>query len=593
MSTQEERLAFAAKHWLGIVRLVIGLAQGAALYFLYVAYDAKVWPADDGLIFAPLLMVALFVPLIVLQGIGTIRFKTLAIWSVSAAVILAGLAYYDIWHGAPQTPPQLTPSFGFIFFSMAALFVGHALVASGDADRRFMASYPTHFDVAWKLAVQAALSLGFAGIFWLLLWLGANLFDLIHIGFFRTLIGERWFAIPATTLALAAALHVTDVRPALVRGVRTLGLVLLAWLLPLMTLIAGGFLFGLLFTGLEPLWSTRRAAAMLLIAAAVLIVLINATYQDGAAERAPARFLRYAAMVAALLLLPIVGLAIYALSLRVQQYGWTVGRVAMAASMVVAFAYALGYAVAALKPGAWLKLVELWNFATALLILAVFIAIFSPIADPARISVASQVARLQSGAVTAEKFDFQYLRWEGERFGREALAQMQNTAQGPDAAYIRDKAKAVLAAKSRYEPSAQLPQDRAKLITAHTPDGRLPQAFVGQDWTKTKSNIWLPSCLTRFTDKCDVWLDDLNGDGRKEAVVIEGYQVSGFQEEADGGWLPIGTWSLGHSCTKFRDTAHAGGFKMVPPAPALWPDIEVMGQRFRFTPVPEPPACPK
>jgi hypothetical protein len=41
-----------------LVRLAIGLAQGAGLSFLYCANDAHAWPAADALIFAP----ALFAP---------------------------------------------------------------------------------------------------------------------------------------------------------------------------------------------------------------------------------------------------------------------------------------------------------------------------------------------------------------------------------------------------------------------------------------------------------------------------------------------------------------------------------------------------
>lgn len=113
-----------------------------------------------------------------------------------------------------------------------------------------------------------------------------------------------WFSIPTSTLATAAALHVTDVRAGLVRGVRTLVLVLLSWLLPLMALIGAGFLVGLVFTGLEPLWKTQHAAAILLSAAALLIVLLNAAYQDGHPERAAPKILHYAGTLAALLLFP-------------------------------------------------------------------------------------------------------------------------------------------------------------------------------------------------------------------------------------------------------------------------------------------------
>ena len=75
--------------------------------------------------------------------------------------------------------------------------------------------------------MQGALAAAFTGAFWGLLWLGAGLFDLINIDFFIELLQERWFAIPATTLAVSAAAHVTDVRAGIVRGIRTLGLSLL------------------------------------------------------------------------------------------------------------------------------------------------------------------------------------------------------------------------------------------------------------------------------------------------------------------------------------------------------------------------------
>ncbi len=447
--------------------------------------------------------------------------------------------------------------------------------------------------MAWKLGLQLALSLVFVGVFWLVLWLGANLFDLINIGFFRRLVEHLWFSIPASTLATAAALHVTDVRAGLVRGVRTLVLVLLTWLLPLMALIGAGFLVGLVFTGLEPLWKTQHAAAILLSAAALLIVLLNAAYQDGHPERAAPKILHYAGTLAALLLFPLVALAAYALDLRVEQYGWTIDRVATAACIVVAFAYALGYALAAIKPGPWLKLIERWNFGTAILVLAVFIAIFTPIVDPARISVASQIARLQAGGVKADKFDFEYLRWHGERFGLAALGELQKTTQGPDAAFIREKAKAVLAGKSQYENPPALPQDRARQIVAHTLDGHLPASFLQQDWDKEPGS--LPSCLTYPNQKCDAWVMDLNGDGKDEVMLLNGMVLTAYQQQG-AAWHLIGSWEVIAACDKVRDALNAGQFKMVPPPPLPWPDVKVLGQHFRFTPSPvlqNSPVCPK
>ena len=122
---------------------------------------------------------------------------------------------------------------------------------AGAVDRRLIARYPTYFDVSWKYGVQIVLVGLFTGAFWLLLWLGAALFALIKIDFLSTLLQKPWFSVPATTLAFAAAIHVTDVRVGIVRGARTLSCNLLSWLLPLMVLIAVGFVATLPFTGLE------------------------------------------------------------------------------------------------------------------------------------------------------------------------------------------------------------------------------------------------------------------------------------------------------------------------------------------------------
>src|SRR5205085_12120254 len=133
---------------------------------------------------------------------------------------------------------------------------------------------------AWKNAVQLALSIAFVGVLWAGLLLGAALFSLIGVKGFEQLLEKRWFLLPVTATAFAAAVQLTDVRLALIRGVRTVGLMLLSWLLPLMTLIAAAFLVALPFTGLAPLFATRRAAVTLLAASAGLILLINAAYHE-------------------------------------------------------------------------------------------------------------------------------------------------------------------------------------------------------------------------------------------------------------------------------------------------------------------------
>ncbi|MCC7347242.1 MAG: DUF4153 domain-containing protein, partial [Variibacter sp.] len=316
---------------LAICRVLLGFAQGVALYILYRTFEQKAWPATDPTVFAPLALTTTFVPVLVMAGLGSLRGRTLALWTLAAAAILAGLALHDIARGAIDNfSDQFSRAAGsptLWFFCAVGLFIAHALVTAGDNDRRFVATYPRYFDVAWKHGVQLALAVLFIGTFWILLWLGAELFRLIKLTALAELLRKPWFAAPATTATFACAIHVTDVRAGLVRGMRTLTLTLLSWLLPLMAALTAAFLLALPFTGLEPLWNTRRATHVLLAAAAALVFLLNAAYQDGAAETPLARILRYAEMVAAVALVPLVAISAYGLTLRVQQYGWTPERI--------------------------------------------------------------------------------------------------------------------------------------------------------------------------------------------------------------------------------------------------------------------------
>src|SRR3954468_3550086 len=86
-------------------RLAIGLAQGLALYVLYHAQNGAVWtwPATNGLVFAPLLLCWLFVPLLANSAIGEMRWQRALAWTLIAALVLAVLAVCDNWTGWPES----------------------------------------------------------------------------------------------------------------------------------------------------------------------------------------------------------------------------------------------------------------------------------------------------------------------------------------------------------------------------------------------------------------------------------------------------------------------------------------------------------
>ena len=562
-----------------LTRLGIGLAQGLILYLLYRIADAKAWPATQGVIFIPFLLVALTAPIGLSLSLGAMPWRKALAWVGIASAVVALLGFCDAWMVMRQEDGIAFPSAQLIFFGAGGLFIAHALVTGGVSEGRFMASYATHFDVAWKLGIQLGLSFLFVLAFWLLLWLGSALFSLINLKFLEGLLGEAWFSIPILAVAAGGALHLTDIRPALVQGARTLALTLLSWLLPLITLMVAGFVASLPFTGLQALWSFGHATALLLVATAALLVLINAAHQDGAPERMPPKVLQIAGTVAALLTVPLTLIAAYALSLRVRQYGWTVDRVTVTAILIVALSYAGGYAYAALAHGQWLMRIKRWNFQVCLLILALITLMFTPIASPMRIAVNDQMARLESGKVTPQKFDYVYLRDQGGRFGRAALQELSHSR----IAGIKVRADNALKEKQGGVTKTEIPPeywtDRLRVF----PKGQnLPTNFAA---AKDATVFWVEAC-TRNYFSCDALLADLDGDGKREIVLSATWTDSiEIFRERDGGWHMDGAISRTDSdvCAAYIVEALRGGrYKLLPPQQNVWRDVEIAGQRFHI-----------
>ncbi|WP_297507728.1 DUF4153 domain-containing protein [uncultured Caulobacter sp.] len=559
------------------IRLAIGLAQGIALFLLQKADEAKAWPATTPMLYAPLLVCALMVPLLPLAALSAMRRTALIAWTAVAAALSAILAVHAAWTGAepgrlgagPLTPP--------LFVATAAmLFIAHHLVQPADAARKPIAPYADYFDLTWTNGVRLALSLAFTGAFWLLLALAAALFKLIGVTAIGKLIGETAFAFPATGLMFAAAVHMavqlTEARAGLVRGALTVGLTLLGWLTPLMVLIGGGFLATLPFTGLAPLWGTKAATAILLTAAAALVILINAAYQDG--EEPPHALPRAAARVAGLLLIPIVILAGYALWLRIDQYGLTPERVFATAYWVVAVGFTVGYALAAVKPGPWMKPLERTNLVMAAVSVLLLIALFTPLADPARLSVASQVKRLETGKVSAEKFDFTFLWFDAGRYGREALERLK-TSRNAD---IADRARkmAITKEKPLITPAKRGP-DFAQM--AVYPAGKtLPDSFKAQDWTSSGTD----AACTITGMRCSALIIDVDGDGADEVLLASGSTFDIFKS-SNGVWRRVAMATGICADANIESALKSGAAQMAEPEPRR--DLKIGDQRLTIVPM--------
>jgi hypothetical protein len=559
-------------------RLAIGLAQGVGLYFVFREHLALPAPVEGGL-----RLMLLLAPLAVLGAFGALRRPALVGWSLAASAISFGLGAYSGFAQPRKMEGWLDPPT--VLFTAVALFVLHHLIVPADAERRWRAAYERYFDEGWRDAVRLALSGLFLGVFWLLLTLGAELFHLIGLDFLKHLIRKAWFAWPVSAVVFAAGVHLTDVRAELVRGARALLLNLMSWLLPVLTVITAGFLLALPFTGLEPLTKASSAAGVMLAACAGLIVFINAAYQDGERSRPQVAVLRWATRVAGVSLVPMLGIAIYGISIRIGQHGLSPARIYSVACAVVAAGYALGYAVAAVSRGPWMRRLEATNWLTAHLVVLVIVCIFSPIVDPARISVESQLDRLRSGRISPEKFDYQFLGYRSGRWGREALDALATDRSTPRAAEIARRAAQVQRTSRRFNGPQPALWDMVQVIGSP-----LPASLLAQTWTvsdnPTMGCMDAPASCVAFTAELDA------APGPEVVVVVGDKGRRAVYGQRNGRWAAIGTLG-GRTCAGDLDALRRGDFRIQ--SPSAVSAVVVNGRTLPILlnePCPSKPAAP-
>jgi hypothetical protein len=560
----------AAQPRLFLSRLGVGLAQGALLMGLFAARAIL-----DPYIFSAALMVFLFAPLLMLAGLGRMRVRPLLIWTGFAALLLAATGAYHHWRTLSSDGGH--PGLALLILTTLFLFAGQSLAQSAVGD------YPAHYRSAWRLAIRIVLCALFAG----LAWASAG----AALGFMREHYPALAFApliLPLVALSAAIAAQLTGERflGALQEGAVFVFTLALPFLLLLGIAVAG--------LGVAGRWQASLAVSAGLCL--MLIIAINASYRDGTSWRP--YWQRRLEFAASLLLVPLSLLGGFALASRIQQYGWTDTRIFAAAALLLMTGYAFCYAGAALISlggGGWMQRIEGNNLAMAFAGMALIVALASPIADPARLAVEAQRFRLEQHSVTADAFDFTWLRDGGLRFGHEALAQMAATKS----ATARGAFEALAAKPSGERPT---PTEIGANIHVHSApglhDGVLPAGLLARDWSGVAG---APPCLTSAALGCDAFFSDLDGDGRSEIILAYGTDARWWaavmkqgldaQGNMNGGWYVAGTLAA-PPCPGGLDALRAGHFTAVRPA-ASWRDLVVDGIRLSVQPAnPGPAALP-
>ncbi|MFK3651195.1 DUF4153 domain-containing protein [Lysobacter enzymogenes] len=443
------------------------------------------------------------------------------------AAVCLPLAWWAGWSatGAPHlnTVVVLAPFAGSL---AVGLFVALPYLQCRLAHGRWCAPYRELFEHGWQNALTGLLTGAFVGICWAVLGLCAVLFKLIGIELFADLFTARGFVHLATGVMVGLGVLVGRTQHRPVQIARQILFAIFKGLLPLVALIALLFVASLPFTGLDALWKTRSATLILMCLIATVVLFVNAVYQDGEAGPPYPRWLRFV-VHAALLTLPVyAALGLYALGLRIAQYGWTGERFWAALAAATLSLYALGYALAALRRGGerWLGDLRRVNVAVSLVLLALAVAANSWLLDPHRLGAGSQLAQLRSGKIGAEKFDLAYLRFDAGRRGYQALQSLKSdplfvAAQAPAHANLASALDAVSRADYRNDrdESPKMRTRQQALRELRRADG---VAAIDPAWIQAAlaDRLTLPSCEDEQAN-CVLATPDLDGDGRAEYLL--------------------------------------------------------------------------
>jgi Domain of unknown function (DUF4153) len=577
--------------------LLIGAIQGWALWGLWKSHELKVWPATDALSERALLYFAVAVPLAIYltEGIAVLtRQRRLFLLSV-VAILFPLLGAYSGW--VDDVSIRLSDFIPFARPSdaLAGIVLGFVLIpllAHFDPKIRSW-SYHELFETAWRNVILCISAAFLTGAFWMVLLAGSGLLNLIGLNFMQDLLKKSIFSIPFTGIAFGAAFALALARAEMVVTLRRFKLSLLAWLLPLLMVFILMWAVALPFTGVELLFKTHNAAFILIWCAALCISFVNAAYQDGQTAPPYGKLLNKLLAATWLGLPVVVGVAWWAMWLRISQHGWSEDRVWGMFVVLMATLHVAGYAASSLRRDGWLSSIGKTNMWSAVIMCLGLLALISPIADARRIAVNSQMQRLTSQTIASDKFDFAYLRWDAGKYGQDALHLLGAGIAHPERDVLASKAKQILAQTARYFPDTgvkalsieELHQRFHVLPATATLDDAILKAIQAES-----KNWQLQQCFNTQA-QCTVWQIDLNADDASEAVVLTKNQWNDsgnalVMQQIGNQYRLIGNLSLGSKpFSKLLEQIERGEFKIVPPA---WSEIEMLGQRLQLTLNPQP-----
>ncbi|MBE4854793.1 DUF4153 domain-containing protein [Enterobacter cloacae complex sp. P40RS] len=436
--------------------------------------------------------------------------------------------------------------------------------------------YSDFYQRNWHNALTLLVIFVSNGLFWLVLFLWAELFELIGIRFFdRLFFHSDGFISVATGVVSASAAVLTRVQVRLLLALQNLLTLIATGLLPLMAALALLFIGALPFVGFETISARISAAGLLTTLALLLLFLVTIVWHPQRQTLPYYAPLRGMIRLAVAIVPAYPVLAGWALWLRISQYGWSPERLYGVLITIVALVWAVGFCASVLIQRREPQQIHTYVIpATGLLSLVFLMLIHTPVLDPWRISVASHMARYQTGKITADRVSLHMLSHAGRK-GREALLTLQNDPQFMSDPKRAREVKGLLAGSPRGagQMTATMLEKAIQLAPGMPrPDSALWQAMLREQYRFESCSSAQRNCLLMPLD--------LNADGNPEAVLYQFTDRAIMAYTHTGtGWQHVGDgWTMPEGLTREElDRALQQG--KVKPVVKPWADIEIFGER--------------
>lgn len=395
---------------------------------------------------------------------------------------------------------------GFVFVLFATPFLSVWL-----QDRSEWYRYGALFQTGWAVGIRCGVALLFVGLFWVLLALSDRLLQLVDINVLEALM--RMDGAPYALSGAVFGLGLSVVYELRQTISPLLVLRLLRLLVPAVLVVIAVFLIALPMRGLSHLFGSFSAAGTLMSAAIVSVALVSAALDQDETHEVKSPVLRIATLILACVQPLLAGLAVWAVLVRVLEYGWTPDRLLAMVIAGLLLGYALGYAVAGVTGAGWTGRIRAVNVVMAGVVMLVCVAWMTPALSPYRIATASQVERYLSWEMPAGDLPLWAMAHTWGRAGQKGLDRL---AQSGDVNMAR------LVQAARDEPSAfrfenhaagQQGADKVTKLAALMPVLPDGQGMEAEDLEKVPLH-WIEPWL----DGCERSLPD----GRAGCVMVLG-----------------------------------------------------------------------